>query len=254
LVVFIDPLARLFLNAPDNPTSPAGNGDASMQTTSKYCADHLRAFAGTQGVKLKATHARELVAAFFGYKSHASLLAETNYLLSKLAEAQVLVPDIPLMRERSRGLGLPAGLNQIKHLAAELVQCLKQGRLFASEVWLYDSMEGYATDILVHEHEASVLDMLSGVMAETNAYYNELYCYEAEVADNSDGVTITVTGQYNGSNDPDRAFCGDQIDLKIVIKMDRVAGRTAFGDYSISASGEVNDDWVDPDVKYGRMP
>ncbi len=39
---------------------------------SKLCADFLRA--NHEG--LRASHARELVAAFFGYKSHAALLAD----------------------------------------------------------------------------------------------------------------------------------------------------------------------------------
>jgi len=48
---------------------------------SKLCADFLRASYKSQTLgKLKASHARELVAAFFGYKSHAALLAEKNYL------------------------------------------------------------------------------------------------------------------------------------------------------------------------------
>jgi hypothetical protein len=34
------------------------------------------------------------------------------------------------------------------------------------------------------------------------AFFEELYCDEAEVSDRDDGITITVTGQYNGSTNP----------------------------------------------------
>jgi hypothetical protein len=67
-------------------------------------------------------------------------------------------------------------------------------------------------------------------MAETNAYFEELYCDDAEVSKIDDGITITVTGQSIDSNDPERPFSVDQIDLIITVEMDRVAGRNAFGE------------------------
>jgi hypothetical protein len=45
-------------------------------------------------------------------------------------------------------------------------------------------------------------------------------------------------------------FCGDQIDMLVTVELSRVAGRAAFSDPDISASGEINDDWVDPELKY----
>lgn len=70
----------------------------AMQDITKLCADHLRAFSENYGVKLKASHAHELVAAFFGYKSRAALLADTQYPLSNLPLANVIVlaPTAPI--------------------------------------------------------------------------------------------------------------------------------------------------------------
>lgn len=41
--------------------------------------------------KLKATHARELIAALFGYRSHAALLADEDYSLDQIDRAYILV-------------------------------------------------------------------------------------------------------------------------------------------------------------------
>jgi hypothetical protein len=40
-----------------------------MQPVSKLCADHLRAYAGALGIKLKAAHAHEMVAALLFLRS-----------------------------------------------------------------------------------------------------------------------------------------------------------------------------------------
>ncbi|EFF9634472.1 hypothetical protein GLS05_24690, partial [Escherichia coli] len=77
---------------------------------SKLCADFLRQNHVSQSTeKLKASHARELVAAFFGYKSHAALMAEKTYPLVQLEEAYIFIPDIPLMNDRRSKLN---GLNR----------------------------------------------------------------------------------------------------------------------------------------------
>ncbi len=86
---------------------------------SKLCADFLRQNHVSQSTeKLKASHARELVAAFFGYKSHAALMAEKTYPLVQLEEAYIFIPDIPLMNDRRSKLnGLPNDLTQSIDLA-----------------------------------------------------------------------------------------------------------------------------------------
>ncbi len=66
------------------------------QAISKLCADSLRTLANERyGTKLKAAHAHELVAAYFGYRSKNALLADENYPISALAQAEIVVtmPD-----------------------------------------------------------------------------------------------------------------------------------------------------------------
>ena len=63
---------------------------------SKICADSLRTFSNEKfDIKLKAAHAHELVAAFFGYSSKNALLADKKYPINNLDQAEIIVmiPD-----------------------------------------------------------------------------------------------------------------------------------------------------------------
>lgn len=225
-----------------------------MTDISKLCADRLRTRASSTGLKLKATHARELIAAFFGYKSHAAQLAEKQYPLSAIDDAVLLVPDVGLMDVRRNQLaGLPAGLPASAQLAQEIADFLKRQGYFEGQVCITEPIETYVMETVIPGAEAQIYDDLSGIMAETNAYFDETYPEDAEVAKHDDGLTVIVVGQVNGTSDPDRMFCGDQIDMSVNVEYPRVAGHAAYGEPYIEASGVVNDDWVDPEVKYGSV-
>lgn len=79
----------------------------------KKCADSLRSFSLEKfGIELKSSHAHELVAAYFGYSSRASLLSDSKRPISNLAEAEfiVLMPTT-FIKERCIDLqGLPENL------------------------------------------------------------------------------------------------------------------------------------------------
>lgn len=58
----------------------------------KVCADSLRKFTKEKyDLKLKSSHAHELVAAFFGYSTKNTMLADVKYPISKLSQAKVIV-------------------------------------------------------------------------------------------------------------------------------------------------------------------
>lgn len=97
--------------------------------------------------------------------------------------------------------------------------------------------------MIANDHR--IIDTLSGVMAETNAYFEEAYFEEVEIDHSDGGVSITATGKYYGSNDLDRPFSGDTIDMTATITLDRVAGQTCFQEEEFSVAGEVNDDWYE---------
>lgn len=215
---------------------------------SKLCADHLRSVHESDyGQKLKASHAREIVAAFFGYRSHAAQIAETDFPLSKIKEAAVMVPDVDRITQRIARLNdLPSNLPSAYELARILSDYLVDEDWFGGELWLYESVENYVTEVYLIEHEYRLLDELSGVMAETNAFFDEAYFDEVSVDRSGEGMTITATGTFSGSSDPDKMFAGDTIDMSAMIALDRVAGHTCFHEPDLSAGGAVNDDWYDP--------
>jgi hypothetical protein len=225
-------------------------------TVSKFCADQLREhYRVSRHGKLQASYAHELVAAYFGYKSNAALRAEANYPLTNLGEAAVLVPDVPLMEHRRLSLaGLPQDLPSSMEIAATLSSALKAGGHFNGEVWLYSSLAEYIMEDFLHRHDGQVQDDLSGVMAETNAYFDEAYYESAEVSEGADEIVIEVKGTYSGESDPERMYWGDKIDMQVTVTLYRCAGRTAFRDWDLSVRGEVNDDDVDPELRSGTGP
>ncbi|MES9866352.1 MAG: hypothetical protein ABW157_13515 [Candidatus Thiodiazotropha sp. LLP2] len=220
---------------------------------SKLCADYLRtAYTATSSQKLKATHARELVAAFFGYKSHAALIAETAYPLDNLEEAYIFVPDIPLMeRRRNRLSGLPEDLPPSEALAKQLAAFLSDNGHCGGNVWLYESLETYIMEVLLIEHDDVVSDALSGTMAETNAAFTEYPYYEkARIEDTRDELVTIVTGQLQGEPLDDKLFCGDTINMSVRVTLPRMAGKRGFYDFELEAGGAVNDDWRDKEMHY----
>ncbi len=68
----------------------------SQENIQKKCVDSLRTFTQENfNIKIKASHAHELVAAYFGYNSKNALIADKKYSLSRISEAAVfvMVPD-----------------------------------------------------------------------------------------------------------------------------------------------------------------
>ncbi len=65
-----------------------------QQDITKLCADSLRDFTNDKySIKLKASHAHELVAALLGYKSRAALLADNKHSLDNLPDAEFIIFD-----------------------------------------------------------------------------------------------------------------------------------------------------------------
>jgi len=221
---------------------------------SKLCADFLRSnYRSNHNAKLKASHARELVAAFFGYKNHAALTLEKKYPLSALEEAAILIPDIPLIEQRRQCLKeLPEDIPATNDLASMLAEFLQDEGYFGGNIWLYDTLETYIMEVMLIDNDSRIMDELSGVMAETNTEYDDFPYYEdAKIIEAQDYLEITVSGKLQGTPLDDKPFCGDTIDMVARVYLPRIAGKRGFMDFDIEAGGSVNDDWVDPELKYG---
>jgi hypothetical protein len=196
---------------------------------------------------MKAAHARELVAALFGYRGHAALLAERDYPLANLDEARILAPDIQLFEQRRQCLsGLPADIPGSYELCEGLSQYLIDNRYFSGKIWLSDSLESYVSEVLLIEQDSTISDALSGEMGSTNASFTDYpYYEESESSDSGDMVVVTVYGKTQGDPIDDKPFCGDTINLTVSVTLSRIAGKRGFLDFDIDVGGSLDYGWAD---------
>ena len=207
----------------------------------KECADRLReTYRNLTGGKLRSGHAHELVAAYFGYGTAAALRAETAYPLAAIEEAAVLIPDIRLMDHRREKLNqLPDDLPSVDELAADISAYLVEEGYFAGKVW---QTRDLSDEINIHIMDDPIIieDALSGEIASTNAYFDELYIDEVIVDITDDALVATLSGSLNGEQDQDRVFHGDKINFTSVMTMFRVAGRVAYQQPEFETGGSVD--------------
>lgn len=237
-------------------TKPRKEQEFSM-SISKLCADYLRVSHLAQtGQRLGASHARELVAAFFGYKSHAALLAEPKFALSAIEDASVMVPDVPRIEKRLRRLnGLPSNVLSAMDMARLLSDYLVSEDWFGGHVWLYESLGNYIVEEYLRENDSYISDELSGEMASTNAYFEDFPDYDTpEVIENEEDVQIVSSGTLSGSQDLDRPYSGHEIGFSVTVTLYRVAGRTCFELPDIEVGGAVDDGFYDFDEEPEPTP
>lgn len=113
----------------------------------KACAESLRAFTqNNYGIQLKSSHAHELVAAYFGYASRAALIADKQYSIDNLADAEIIILNLsaPLVDQRLKSLeNLPLELPPSNILAEGITHPLspmnnfpeKYGQVFMTWLW-----------------------------------------------------------------------------------------------------------------------
>jgi len=212
-------------------------------SVSKSCSDYLRErFPG-----LKASHARELVAAFFGYKSHAALLSDKAYPIEELFDAQILIPDEVTIYERKECLkDLPVSIPSGMDLSYLLADFLQAEQLFEGEVWHCDDIGEYIIEEYLPQHLSPQLDEeLADVIGSVNAFVEEIEYDEVDVDEKPHNIYITVKGTFSGVGSDDDDFNGDTIDFEASIKLPRWAGKVAFSEPEIEVEGTVNRDYFD---------
>ncbi len=156
-----------------------------MQYITKLCSDHLRFIAENHGVKLKASHAHELVAAFFGYKSRAAMLANKQYPLSNLTQAEIIVmPSTDFIDQRRTKLhGLSPELPDSHTLGVANYQHLSIGEWWTSPYPPFKNFEDLAK-YLVDNNEA---------YKNAFKFYRDVPVHHiVEIKDGKDVVTLTV--------------------------------------------------------------
>ncbi|KQP68394.1 hypothetical protein ASF52_17850 [Methylobacterium sp. Leaf112] len=207
----------------------------------KDCADHLRSnYKALTGKKLGSGHAHEIVAAYFGYPTAAALQAERRFPLDAMAEADFLIPDLRLMDGRVRQIQKElVGPPDVNGLASVLGAFIVASGHFAGEVWLARQLDDEVNDY-VQRNPAEVEEALSGEMATTNAYFDEIYIDECDVQPNPDALVVTVSGSMDGENDPDQVYHGDKILFTSVLTFERVSGRVGYARPEFDTSGGID--------------
>ncbi|MDI1229156.1 MAG: hypothetical protein PSY14_15865 [bacterium] len=180
----------------------------------KSCADLLRKKYSNNSTKLKATHAHEIVAAYFGYGSRAAMLSDKAYDLTRLTEAQLIIPAADLVQQRLRELaGLPSELRSAKDICSTLLFFLQGERYFQGEVW-HDTLPYIET----RPNMFTILaDVVRFALMDVNAHVSEMEFEDIVVTREQQAVIITATGKTAAS----RA-------LSVTLKLQRCAGNTGF--------------------------
>jgi hypothetical protein len=213
----------------------------------KDCADYLRTdLYKSKGHKLGSSHAHELVAAFFGYPTAAALIAEVNYPLANLAQAEVLMPNLHMMDQRVQQLnGLLPHLLDVDDLATKLCAFLKAQQHFSGDVWQTRDFEEHINVHFIQKNPMMIEEALTSQVALTNAHFDELYVEEVTLGSYKDDLVATVTGSLNGQHDEDRVFYGDKVNFETLITFTRVAGRAAYRKPKLETDGALDTSFYD---------
>jgi len=205
-----------------------------MHSITKICADHLRAFSYQQGVNLKSGHAHELTVAFYGYKSKAAMLSDTLSPIENLTHAQylVLMPSSFIEDRRKCLEDLPSDLPDIYTLSEEMFAWLISEeklsfRIFPSWAHLAEAL---TTEYL--KKQRNLILPLNFKSENASLIFNKpLYEFNPKVETTGSEVKLIVSNRYYVSNNI--SFLGS-IDIKIAIKLHRIAGHIGYANAEIS--------------------
>ncbi|MDQ5937896.1 MAG: hypothetical protein QG574_5255 [Cyanobacteriota bacterium erpe_2018_sw_21hr_WHONDRS-SW48-000092_B_bin.40] len=189
-----------------------------------------------------ASHARELAAAFLGYKSHASYLAATSAAKLSSDQIDVLIPDLACLGNRLQTITSLPPLPNERQLAKEIGDDLKSQKLFSGSVLIAkDQAElkelmhgGYLHD------NVSLEDELSGVIAVSNSWFGYESYNQVKVATEKAAIVIHASGVFNGEHDDEseRPNHGDIIDFDVTLRLQLTAWGIGFRQ-TIFANGNL---------------
>lgn len=188
----------------------------------KICADSLRSFANDNyGIKLKPSHAHELVAAYLGYKSKAALLADATAPISNLRQALyiVLAPTASIDQRRQELEELSPDLPDSYILSEGVYSGLISEKLLLKKPWptiwpTYDMLATALMDEYLRQQKMEYIHYKptgEGIKIEST----------------NDGVSLTVTRFYQIPTH-DRPPTHNTY-ITAVIKLPRVAAHIGYG-------------------------
>ncbi len=201
----------------------------SMKHIVKLCADDLRTFINNNySIKLKASHAHELVAAFFGYKSNAALLADTIAPISNLPQANIIVlaPSEPIDERRKQLQDLPLELPDNQVLGEIIYSTLLSNKYLVINPWpTYKRFAFALADEYLREQKVDKIyrkPIREGISIEN--------------ADNHKYLLVSRFYQLPIANAT--TFMVREIEITTCIKLPFIAGRIGYGKPEISVKIE----------------
>lgn len=200
-------------------TRPAQLMEVSMnqQDISKLCADSLRTSVNEKyNIKLQASHAHELVAAYFGYRSRNAMLADKLHPIDDLSNVEIVVltPD-EFIDERRRSLeGLSNNLPDSYVLGEAVYTPLFDDKYWASKYPPFRSFKALAQFLIENN------DTYQNIF---RFYKNIPMDHTAHIQEETNVVTLNIVHTYKSST-------GEQLGAgQTTIVLPRKFGRTCFG-------------------------
>ena len=212
-----------------------------MFSLEKLCADHLRNFSKKFDVKLKPSHAHEIVAAFFGYKSNMAMKSDDRFPIECLPQAEIIVfqPGVFIDQRRQCLKDLSSDLPATPVLAEELrsfvTKELPSARVFSSTAHL--------SEIFVREYlqeQGHLITPNSGTIHFyenlEEIFNNPLYEFNPQIELTENQIKLVVTNCYRGSQEVNRVSFG-QMEITFSITLERLAGQVGYSRGYIVATG-----------------
>ncbi len=187
----------------------------------KICADFLRAhLTDNHNIKLKPTHAHELVAAYFGYTSNAALRAERVANVNNLSQGEVIVmvPDSLIDQRRKELRGLPSELPDSYTLGEAIYSPLFSDKWWKSSYPPFRSFEKLARFIF-----DNVVKNSDSFRQAFKFHKNILMHHLLDVKAVENDVFLIITHCHEISTE-ELSTNG-----RTIIKLPRVAGHIAYG-------------------------
>jgi hypothetical protein len=206
----------------------------------KACADSLRTFIqNNYGIQLKSSHAHELVAAYFGYSSRAALIADKQFSLGNLKDAELIILNHPAQRieQRLKTLAyLPSWLPPSDIIAATVYKTITSNVQWPEKVWtdLKEMAISYAEDRVFHNEK-----MMKMMGIDYGFDQRDLdWLIKVDINTMETGVLMTVTYDYPAkAKKPMRH-------ASVAVKLPRIAGNIGYGEPDVLPtfySGHMSD-------------
>ncbi|MFO3166334.1 hypothetical protein SCS40_00055 [Legionella pneumophila serogroup 1] len=200
----------------------------------KLCADQLRAISNNYGVKLKSSHAHELVASFFGYKSKAALLSDTFTPIENIGQAEifVLIPSAFIEERRKCLVDLPSDLPDTYTLGEEMFTFLAAQKMFIGNSfasWVHLAEELTNEYLQINGNLILPKNFRPSEHAR-NIFNKPVYEFSPKLETTDNDVKLTVSNRYHGSSH----VHFQPIDVFLTIKLQRIAGHFGYAKPEIS--------------------